>query len=101
MRSGHSPILTRCLLRCEHRCVCAQVRSLEEENRKLELNIRELCLKKTVAPHNFSRYFETINDLRVEVKSGGRARAGARTVKPLDDGSIDSFIGKTQNPVMF
>uniref|UniRef100_A0A3P9H1W6 Keratin 99 n=1 Tax=Oryzias latipes TaxID=8090 RepID=A0A3P9H1W6_ORYLA len=50
-----------------------KVRSLEEENRKLELNIRELCLKKTVTPHNFSRYFETINDLRVEVKSGGRA----------------------------
>uniref|UniRef100_A0A3P9H0Y7 Keratin 99 n=1 Tax=Oryzias latipes TaxID=8090 RepID=A0A3P9H0Y7_ORYLA len=48
-----------------------KVRSLEEENRKLELNIRELCLKKTVTPHNFSRYFETINDLRVEVKSGG------------------------------
>ncbi|XP_078800101.1 keratin, type I cytoskeletal 19-like [Oryzias latipes] len=44
-----------------------KVRSLEEENRKLELNIRELCLKKTVAPHNFSRYFETINDLRVEI----------------------------------
>uniref|UniRef100_A0A3P9ISP0 Keratin 99 n=1 Tax=Oryzias latipes TaxID=8090 RepID=A0A3P9ISP0_ORYLA len=44
-----------------------KVRSLEEENRKLELNIRELCLKKTVTPHNFSRYFETINDLRVEI----------------------------------
>uniref|UniRef100_A0A3P9IRE1 Keratin 99 n=1 Tax=Oryzias latipes TaxID=8090 RepID=A0A3P9IRE1_ORYLA len=44
-----------------------KVRSLEEENRKLELNIRELCLKKTVTPHNFSRYFETINDLRCSV----------------------------------
>uniref|UniRef100_A0A3P9IRT2 Keratin 99 n=1 Tax=Oryzias latipes TaxID=8090 RepID=A0A3P9IRT2_ORYLA len=43
-----------------------KVRSLEEENRKLELNIRELCLKKTVTPHNFSRYFETINDLPIK-----------------------------------
>ncbi|RVE75754.1 hypothetical protein OJAV_G00001940 [Oryzias javanicus] len=44
-----------------------KVRSLEEENGKLELNIREFCLKKKAVPHDFSRYFETINDLRAQI----------------------------------
>ncbi|XP_024115303.1 keratin, type I cytoskeletal 42 [Oryzias melastigma] len=44
-----------------------KVRSLEEKNGKLELKIREFCLKKKAVPHDFRKYLETISDLRAQI----------------------------------
>lgn len=60
-------------------CLCVQVRSLEEKNGKLELKIREFCLKKKAVPHDFRKYLETISDLRAQVTSGYGKPKGSKS----------------------
>lgn len=52
-----------------------KVRSLERENRRLEVQIREFMAKKGPSTRDWSHYWEVIEDLRDKV---GAAREGGR-----------------------
>ncbi|XP_038140650.1 keratin, type I cytoskeletal 19-like [Cyprinodon tularosa] len=44
-----------------------KVRSLEERNRRLQLNIEEFCVKNTYITKDYKSYFSTITDLKAEI----------------------------------
>ncbi|XP_062453265.1 keratin, type I cytoskeletal 18 [Rhea pennata] len=63
-----------------------KVRSLEQENRKLEVQIRDFMQKKGPSSHDWSHYWEVIEDLRNKIFDA--TVDNARTVLQIDNARL-------------
>ncbi|NXN98507.1 K1C18 protein, partial [Rhinopomastus cyanomelas] len=63
-----------------------KVRSLDQENRRLEIQIREFMAKKGPSTHDWSHYWEVIEDLRDKIFEA--TVDNARTVLQMDNARL-------------
>ncbi|KAL6110472.1 uncharacterized protein ACO6RY_19545 [Pungitius sinensis] len=74
-----------------------KVRTLEKENDRLDKQIREWYLSKTVVSHDYSSYFTVIEDLKDKICVA--SRLNAKTILDIDNAKLaaDDFKMKYEN----
>ncbi|KAM6939878.1 keratin 98 [Xenentodon cancila] len=63
-----------------------KVRNLEQENARLEKQIKEWYQSRTVVSHDYTSYFATIDDLKKKIQVA--ARLNAKTVLDIDNAKL-------------
>merc|ERR1711931_9268 len=74
-----------------------KVRTLQQENDRLDRQIREWYQKRTVISHDYSAYFVTIEDLKDKIRVA--SRINAKTILDIDNAKLaaDDFKMKYEN----